>query len=191
MKPIILVFGPSGVGKSYLSKALEEEYSFLHLDLDRKSGFKANGFPDEWDEDIGKINFASLASLVRSRLSGEQYAGAVLSFPTVHVLSPQQLKDASLVGISAVVLWGTEERCLEVRRERQSKRTGSFNEGQVKRYREKNRPTFETYACSDYAEFRVEAFQPNGSRWPRQHVLELILKTAGLPWLLADRGKRR
>jgi shikimate kinase len=175
VEPIIFVLGPSGVGKSYVSKALEEDYSFLHLDIDKKCGFNANGFPAEWDEDIGKINFANLATVVRSRLAVEEHAAAVLSFPTEHVFSPQQLEDASCVGISTVVLWGTEERCLEVRRERQKKRIGRFDERDLKHYRRMNRRTFETYARSEYADFRVEAFQPDGSRWPREHVLGLIL----------------
>ena len=55
MRPTLFIFGPSGVGKSYVSKALEEDYSFLHLDIDKKYGFNANGFPAEWDEDIAKV----------------------------------------------------------------------------------------------------------------------------------------
>jgi hypothetical protein len=175
VEPIIFILGPSGVGKSYVSKALEEDYSFLHLDIDKKCGFNANGFPAEWDEDSCKINFANLATVVRSRLAVEQHAAAVLSFPTVHVFSPQQLEDASRVGISTVVLWGTEERCSEVRRGRQMKRIGRFNSKDLERYQRKNRTTFETYARPEYADLRVAAFQPDGSRWPREHILALIL----------------
>lgn len=176
MEPIIFVLGPSGVGKSYVSKALEEDYSFLHFDIDRTCGFNSNGLPAEWDEDISQIDFTNLATLVRSRLAIEQRPAAVLSFPTVHVFSPQQLEDASHVGISTVVLWGTEERCLEVRRERQTKRIGRFNQSDLKRYRQKNRRTFETYANTAYTDFRVEAFQSDGSRWPREHILAIIAK---------------
>jgi shikimate kinase len=175
VEPIIFVLGPSGVGKSYVSKALKEDYSFLHFDIDKKFGFSKNGFPAEWDEDIGKINFAILESVVRSRLAAEQLAGAILSFPTAHVFSPQQLEDASLVGISTVVLWGTLERCLAVRRVLQTKRIGRFNERDLKRYLQKNRRTFETYIRPKYAHVRVEAFQPDGSRWPRKDLLALIL----------------
>jgi predicted Zn-dependent protease len=73
------------------------------------------------------------------------------------------------------VLWGTEERCLEARRVRQMKRIKRFNEHDLKRYQRKNRRTFETYARPEYADFRIETFQPDGSRWPREHILKLIM----------------
>jgi hypothetical protein len=175
--PIIFVLGPSGVGKSCVSAGLAEDYSFLHLDIDQNRGFEANGFPAGWDEDLSKVDFANLATAVRGRLAVEQRAAAVLSFPTVHVFSPEQLEAASRVGITTVVLWGTKERCIEARRVRARKNRMRFD---LERYERKNRRTFETYGQSEYASFRVEAFQPDGSRWPREHILALIMeRTAG------------
>ena len=179
LKPIIFVLGPSGVGKTYVSDGIANCYSFYHFNIhSKKSGFKANGFPAEWDEDIQKSDFGNLATAVRSYPAVEQHAGAVISFETDHIFSPQQLEAASRVGISTVVLWGTEERCQETRRVRQMNRNkGELN---LKRYQRKNRPAFEAYARIEYADFRIETFQPDGSRWPREHILTLVMaRTAG------------
>jgi len=177
VSPVLFVLGPSGVGKSCVSKGLEEDYLFLHLDIDQNRGFEVNDFPAEWDEDISRINFAQLATSVHRRVAVEHRAGAVLSFPTIHVFSPQQLKAASRVGISTVVLWGTEERCIDARRVRAKKNRVKFD---LVRYQRKNRESFETYAQSEYAHLRLEAFRPEGSRWPREHLLALIMaRTSG------------
>jgi adenylate kinase family enzyme len=45
VEPIIFALGPSGVGKSYVSKALKEDCAFLHLGIDQNHGFERNGFP--------------------------------------------------------------------------------------------------------------------------------------------------
>jgi adenylate kinase family enzyme len=38
MKPIILVLGPSGVGKSYLSKMLQKKtFLYVHIDTDSRT----------------------------------------------------------------------------------------------------------------------------------------------------------
>jgi broad-specificity NMP kinase len=110
VEPIIFVLGTSGVGKSYVSKALKEDYAFLHLDIDRNHGFERNGFPTEWDKDFSKVDCAQLATQVRTSVAAQQRNGAILSFPTVHLFSTIQLEDASRVGISTIVLWGSEPR---------------------------------------------------------------------------------
>ena len=182
VEPIIFILGPSGVGKSYVAKALKEDYAFLHLDIDQNHGFERNGFPKEWDKDFSKLDCAQVATHVRTSVAAQQRNGAVLSFPTAHVFSTQQIRDASRVGISTIVIWGPQESCLEVRRERQTKRIGRFSERDLEHYRRTNRRTFEIYARAEYAGFRVVAFRPDGSRWPREHLLELILaRTAGPP----------
>jgi hypothetical protein len=169
--PIILVLGPSGVGKSTVSRWIKKEFQFLHLDIDKPRGFARNGLPADWDECISRIDFARLATFVLQRVDSKKRAGAVLSFPTEHVLTREQIDAASGVGITTVVLWGTEERCIQARSERSRKKGIAFG---LARYRRKNGPSFETYKRSEYDDFKFEAFRPDGSRWPRDHVMEVI-----------------
>lgn len=177
LAPILLMLGPSGVGKSCVSTRLTNQRSFLHFDIDKNHGFQANGFPAQWDNDIGNINFAELANIVRDRLLAEGRHAAVVSFPTVHVLNMKQLKSAADAGILPVVLWGTETHCINARRARAKKNRVRFD---LERYKRKNRRTFETYARSEYAPFRIETFQPDGSRWPLEKTLATIIaRTSG------------
>jgi len=42
------------------------------------------------------------------------------------------------------------------------------------RYWRKNNAAFEAYGSAPYADFREEAFQPDGSRWPDDHWLKRV-----------------
>lgn len=179
--PILFVLGPSGVGKSSISKGLEKHHRFLHIDIDKNRnrirGFELNHFPAEWDEDINGIDFAALATEIYRRVTIKQSAGAVVSFPTIHVFSAEQLEAAFRVGITTVVLWATQEQCIEARRKRgQEKGRKPFS---VDDYKKKNRGSFEAYARSEYGQYRIEVFRPDGSsHWPSEHVLALIMARA-------------
>ena len=71
------------------------------------------------------------------------------------------------------MLWGTLECCWGVRRNRQEKNKGTTPDHAD--YLRKNRPTFEMYKGVEYEEFKVEAFQPDGSRQSRETLLALVL----------------
>ncbi len=176
VKPIIFLLGPSGVGKTFVATGLEKYYSFRHFIIHER-GFEANDLPAEWDQRPDQIDFANLGTTIRNRLAVEQ-RGAVLSIPTTQVFTRQQLEAASRAGITPVVLWGTEKRCLEARRVRQMARVGWFDEQD---YRRKNGRTFETYARIEYNDLRIETFQPEGSRWPREYILKLVMARANQP----------
>jgi len=173
LKPIILVLGLSGVGKTVTAKALSKDYSLLYIDIDRKGrGFAKAGFPGEWDEDVARVDFALLTAGVRDRLR-DQYQGAIFSFPTTYRFSREQLDIASTHGVGVVVLWGVLDRCWDVRRERQEKNKGTTPDHAD--YLRKNSPTFEMYEGAEYDEFKVEAFRPDGSRPSRETLLRLVL----------------
>lgn len=178
MKPIIFLFGPSGVGKSYLSKMLKKN-RFLHVHIDTDSGkrtFAANGFPSEWDDDFHKVNLAHLVGALRDRIDSED-AGAVMSFPTVYVITPDKLVEAAQIGVTPLVLWGKQEDCIWAAKKRIAKKGREFN---LSRYERLNGPTFRAYGCPEYDSFRVEAFQGDGSRYPNEKWLTLIMeRTSG------------
>ena len=162
MKPIILVLGLSGVGKTHTAKALSTRCSLHHIDIDRKSrGFAKTGFPPEWDKDVGRVDFALLAADVRARLD-DQHQGAVLSFPTTYRFTREQFNVPRTHSIGIVLLWGALERCWDVRCERQRKNKGTTPSHPD--YLRKNGPTFKIYKVAEYDEFRVEAFRSDGSR---------------------------
>jgi len=113
VNPIIFVLGPSGVGKSCLSKKLaKNKFLYVHIDTDNSERtFAANGFPSEWDDDFHKVDPVRLVGVLRDRL-GDEHAGAVVSFPTVHVFTPEKLVKAAQLGVTTVLLWGKQEDCV-------------------------------------------------------------------------------
>ncbi len=178
MKPIILVLGPSGVGKSYLSKLLEKSmFQRTCIDTDKVSRtFAANGFPREWDNDFRKVDFALLEGILQDRLNSE-HAGAIVSFPTVYVYTAEKLVGAMELGVTPVVLWGKKEDCIQAAKKRIEEKGGTFD---FPRYQRKNSLTFQLYGRSDYDDFRVRAFREDGSRYTDEELLaEVNKRTAG------------
>jgi adenylate kinase family enzyme len=173
LKPIIFVLGLSGVGKTDTAEGLSKIGSLLHIDIDRRGGgFAKAGFPSEWDRDIARVDFDCLTTGIRARLN-DRHQGAVLSFPTTYRFTREQLGVTSTHRVGIIVLWGAMEHCYDVRRKRQQEDKGT-TPGRSD-YPRKNGPTFDVYKAEEYDEFRVEAFQPDGSRPPRETVLRHIL----------------
>lgn len=178
MKPILLVLGPSGVGKSYLSKKLAKNgFLYVHIDTDRSErSFEANGFPAEWDGDFRQVELAELVAVLRDRLT-EEHTGAVVSFPTVDLFTAEMLVEASLLGATPLLLWGTRDHCVKAAQQRIRKKGIPFN---VPRYQRLNEPTFLAYSAREYDIFRAEAFRDDGSRFPEDEWLaEIMRRTDG------------
>jgi shikimate kinase len=121
----IFVLGPSGVGKSDLSKALAErlEFEFYEIDQRPKDGIDAHGLRDEWDEFYGSANPERLLNLLRGRIDTAGKQGIVLGFPGKLILNGSRL--GSLKGkVRVVYLAGREGQCLDafLARERQTGR---------------------------------------------------------------------
>jgi hypothetical protein len=128
VKPILFIIGPSGVGKSHVSKGLQKRgFLHVHIDTDRATrSFAANGFPKEWDDDFQKVNVGHLVAVLRDRVNNE-HAGAVVSFPTVYVFTPEILGEASKLGVTPLLLWGTREHCMKAAEARIQRKGISFN----------------------------------------------------------------
>ena len=171
--PILFILGPSGVGKSHVSKQLQKSgFRYVHIDTDRPTrSFEANGFPSEWDDDFRNVTIAHLVAVLRAPI---ERAGTVVSFPTVDVFTPDMLDQASELGATPIVLWGTKEHCIKAAEERIRKKGKSFKRG---RYERLNDPTFLAYGGREYDAFRIEAFREDDSRmtnWWRTSCAERL-----------------
>ena len=163
MKPIIILLGLSGVGKTSTSDELGKKYTLWHKDMDRSNSFKRIGLPNEWDTDIEQVDFALLADHVRSRIKDED-RGAILSFPTIYRFTREQFDSAAARGIRVVILWGLFKWCAMVRRERQEAREKGTPS--ARRYKRLNKPTFEMYSRGEYERFRVKTLDADCSHRP-------------------------
>lgn len=169
IRPILLILGPSGVGKSCLSEKLsKKEFVYIHIDTDKKSRtFAANGFPSEWDHDFHKIDLEHLVRVLGNRL-GDKHAGAIISFPTVFVFTSDELVEAVQFGVIPVLLWGKKEHCIRAAKDRIEKKGLRFD---LPRYERLNEPTFRAYSRPEYNAFRLEAFHEDGNRYPDEQYL--------------------
>ena len=178
MKPILFIFGPSGVGKSHVSRRLEKNgFLYVHIDTDRPGrSFAANGLPKGWDDDFRHVDVAHLVGVLRNQLD-DKHAGMVVSFPTVDVLTPEMLGQASELGVTPIVLSGTKEHCMQAAEARIRRKGKPFNRS---RYERLNDPTFLAYGGREYDAFKIEAFREDGSRFPdEQLVANIVRLTAG------------
>jgi hypothetical protein len=177
MPPLILVVGPSGVGKSYVSGLLERKWKFHWW---RIYSFAKNDLPSAWDGHGEHVDMPTLITAAQTRRAEASATGIVVSIAPEDVLELRQLVEARALGATPVVLWGTPDQCVQARKERSRTHRKRFNEKDVLRYRRKNARAFEAYGSAPYADFREDAFQPDGSRWPDEHWLERIsLRLAG------------
>ena len=179
MLPAILVFGPSGSGKSFAAQGLVAGAGFLHIDFDNTRAFRRHGFPREWDHDFDLVDWSRLAAQARAMAHAEERNGVVCSFPTIHVIKHQHLRTVSHVGLALVVLWATEAQCIAARQERSVTNRVKFER---ERYHTKNKHSFETYAGNEYVEVRLHSFRSDGSRWSSEELTGMILaRTAAQP----------
>jgi gluconate kinase len=170
MTNMVAILGPSGVGKSSVCRVLVEQSRFFHVDFDANHPWESNGFPTDWDEDLRLVDFSLVAATVRTKITEGQYSAAVLSFATIHVFAPDRLAQAEAAGVVPVILWATEDQCTEARAARSQEHRVRFNSADRAKFTRKNRPAFEAFATETYARYRVEAFQPDGARWPTDHL---------------------
>jgi hypothetical protein len=169
---LLFLVGPSGVGKSTVAERVCSELHLYHLDADRDP-LKAHGIRDEWQEFWTGENPGPIADALHAIASREGRAGVLLSLPAnkKRVLHPGHVDAARRAGIKVVVLWGSKEFCKEARRIRDVQDGIPWNES---RYDTRNRRTFEVYTGPAYDGLRVDVFEEDGSRRPREAVVAAV-----------------
>jgi len=172
MKPIIFIFGPSGVGKSYLFSLIKKQkFMGVHIDTDDiKRAFTSYGYPSEWDDDFTKVNFNVFMNKLQERLE-IKHDGAVVSFPTTYRFTEEKLKFLRQLGVVPILLWGSEENCKQSAEKRINKKGMQFN---LSRYDQKNLQTFQLYSRPEYDIFKLEAFQVDDSRLSDEELKKQI-----------------
>jgi hypothetical protein len=169
---LMFLVGPSGVGKSTIAEPLCSDLALYHVDVDRNP-LKAYGIKDEWHEFWTGNNPGPIADALRAIAAAEGRAGALLSLPSneKRVLHPGHVDTAQRAGIEVVVLWGPEGLCKKARKGRDLELGLPWNES---KYDERNRRTFELYIGPEYDGLRVEAFEEDGRRRPREETVAAI-----------------
>ncbi len=173
--PVIFLAGLSGTGKSTLAEWVAAELRFWHLDLDRWDA-EAGGAPDlgaEWAAFWLRLEPAALAAMIRDRARAAGRAGAILSFPSHAIFTRARIDAAASAGIDVVILYGPASRCLEAFLAREAATGRGLGRDHWWRY---NAEALARYGQTDYADVRLDAFRPDGSR-PESHQLFTTIRT--------------
>ncbi len=112
--PVLLLLGPSGVGKSTVGRWIAEDLRFRHIELDLwpKDGIDAANLRAEWEAFWSRADAGQFDAGVRAQISSENAAGAVLTFPSLVVFSAEQIAASERSAMNIIALYGTEADCL-------------------------------------------------------------------------------
>lgn len=111
--PLVLLFGPSGSGKSSLGKALAEQVQWLYIETDPYSRSASSVAPPACLAQLfsPNPNFANLATELRGLSHSRR--GVVLSFISVICPLIEHINAAKKAGLTTIFLYGEEAHCLQ------------------------------------------------------------------------------
>ncbi len=170
---VLLVLGPSGVGKSTLGDWLAEDLDLVRLEL------------DPWPEPVWRSDVASAREALLSRgdagplvalltrLAGEAgRAGGVATLCGGAVLPLRRLLRLRRLGAQAVVLYASERECLSSFLAREAVNGRGLDEAYWRRHRD---PSFAAHGSMRYLPWRLLAFD-RGARRSRADLVAVVAR---------------
>ncbi len=172
-RPIWLVLGPSGSGKSSFGQWLAGERDWLHLEIDRYpdgDGIDLNSLRLEWDDFYGKRIADGLSKAVQRRLQANK-TGTALTFPGNLILDLDHIRAAANAGMSTVYLYASAADCITafLQREQQTGRKLSLNH-----WIAHNRDSYMQMSGPAFAPYRINVFTDAGARRAHTEVFERL-----------------
>lgn len=179
VRPVVLVGGLSGAGKSQLCEWAVEDLNMLHLEVDLPGvdGIDEHGLRSEWNAFYGRHEGAALAATLRDRTARVGRAGALLSLPSNAILTKDHLAAARAAEIHIVLAAGPPELCLGAYLERERKSGRGFD-GQ--RWHRFNDRAMTIYESADYTPLLLPTFNRGGKRASRSQVISRLRKVVAV-----------
>lgn len=163
---VVFLVGLSGAGKSCLAKWMVEDLRFKHFDIDPPEGgdgIDTYGLREEWDGFLKGKNAEPFVTLVRQKAADAGAAGALLSFPSTSPFHRWMIDVAAEQGVKTLALYGDPELCMKAFQQRTGESAAKWSDN--------NREVIPLYGSDAYADVRLEAFKPDGSRWSREEMV--------------------
>ncbi|MEO6847880.1 MAG: hypothetical protein ABI254_11515 [Chthoniobacterales bacterium] len=168
--PLVLG-GPSGVGKSYFCKYLQEN-GWLHLEADQEegNGIDKLGLRGKWDQFFEERKPEALAAELMRRQAEGKYSSVVLSLPSP--ATPDSfLIEKSIQQLKIRFLWGREEFCILDFLMRE-KRTGRNLD--AAHWHNNNDSVMQKLSKPSYIAYLLNVYNADGQRKPLEDVLAML-----------------
>jgi shikimate kinase len=176
--PVVFLLGPSGAGKSTLGRWLAEDAKLHHLEIDQfphADGIDTAGLRTEWEEFISGVAARPLVEAIRSRALAAGSSGAVLSFPSLLVLSAQQLSAVTREGVTVIILYCPASECIAAFLCGEKQRPRVQGTDPVHHWVSNNRDSYIAFSRPEFASIRLEVFR-NGARTSRPALVSGVLE---------------
>lgn len=170
---MLIILGPSGVGKSSLGNYLAQTHGWLHLEIDQIHGLDVHQLQQEWKLFYQQKNTLHLIRILHQKVTSANKTNCVLTFPSGLVLSLEHIKEC-VPSIQVCYLYGSAAHCINafLRREHETNRNLDVNywiQNNRDSYTKMNSPSFEPY--------RVHVFTHEGRHRPHADIWEEISRT--------------
>jgi hypothetical protein len=168
-----LLVGPSGAGKSTIGEWAQEDLGLLWLEADLwgTDGINRLRLRRQWDAFYRDAEPRRLANTLRLRAKKQGRGGAILTLPSMVLLSPAHVESARAAGVTVAIAWGTGEACLGAFKAREEKHQRGIGENHWRQY---NRECLGEYGRSVYADLRLETFNHDGTRRARTRIMAAL-----------------
>ena len=159
MRNVLLLLGPSGTGKSTLAAAIAAKHQFEHFELDQwpDDGVDRLGLRRQWDDFLKLAKPKGLFEQLLSRAAIGGKSGAVISAPSLLILSLAHLQAVSRRGASTAILYGTAADCISSFAERE---TATGRQLPVEHWIANNQASYVAFSRPEYAPYRLHVFGP-------------------------------
>jgi gluconate kinase len=175
--PVLLLLGPSGVGKTQLGQWLQEDLGLLWIEADlfgRHNPIDVLGLSQEWNA-IRQNDPAPLRDALRARARAQGRSGAVMTLPSVKTIAASKMEKGEAASLHCIILFGSREDCLKAFLEREAALDRGLREDHWERF---NSGSFPKFAAADVAQFRMAAFLDGDRRGRVQLVADVRRRLA-------------
>lgn len=173
MSKVIIILGPSGVGKSEISKELANTINFLHLEADVRDedGIDLNNLRKEWDLFLHNENYTPLLGLLIERFKAAEKKGAILSLPSLSPFKTELMHRATKDGMLFIILYATAADCINSFLNREEQLGSGLG---IEHWHKYNCVSYFNMSLPEFKEFRHLTFDNDVRKTNETVALELM-----------------